>query len=388
MIIRGFRIERTLARKSGSIWLPLISIHCFITSARSCHFPSNFVTCQPRTHSCPLAWIWLYGCINFERPFSLHKPYRQTFSKLILLHTFLDQLVYNLFSMEGQQLKSENDFGVSFSLESSEAKKIIAKNSREEKRLEKVRKSLEKQQTAEEKKRLRAQKQTLINFLKLCARGRNSFRKIWFQDQMTASTRMSSQDQLPSSSAVTWEPQTLEAIRNNSARQKERHSRSQKSGFDYSQDESVSIFSFPDMKRILKINEAYFIRRSQSWCSETAQHKVCLPSRLVGKNRMKLGNSTQRNFIREEVQVKSERQGKGRNLCDVLPPVVLPPLYSQKNKTLREKRLATLKRKDQDALWEGLEDCRYIRTYFKKNWVRTAYSFNLLFIRQSCKILH
>ena len=41
--------------------------------------------------------------------------------------------------MEGQQLKSENDFGVSFSLESSEAKKIIAKNSREEKQLEKAR---------------------------------------------------------------------------------------------------------------------------------------------------------------------------------------------------------------------------------------------------------
>ena len=166
--------------------------------------------------------------------------------------------------MKGQQLKSENDFGVSFSLESSEAKKIIAKNSREEKRLEKVRKSLEKQQTAEEKKRLRAQKQTLINFLKLCARARNSSRKIWFQDQMTASTGMSSQDQLSSRSAVTWEPQTLEAIRNNSARQKERHSQSQKSGFDYSQDESVSFFSFPDMKRILKINEANFIRRSQS----------------------------------------------------------------------------------------------------------------------------
>ena len=305
--------------------------------------------------------------MNFVRPFSLHKPYRQTFSKFILLHTCLDQLVYNLFSMEGQQLKSENDFGVSFSLESSEAKKIIAKNSREEKRLEKVRKSLEKQQTAEEKKRLRAQKQTLINFLKLCARGRNSSRKIWFQDQMTASTGMSSQDQLSSRSAVTWEPQTLEAIRNNSARQKERHSRSQKSGFDYSQDESVSFFSFPDMKRILKINEAYFIRRSQSWCSETAQHKVCLPSKLVGKNGMKLGNSTQRNFIREEVRVKSERKGKERNLCDVLPAVVLPPLYSQKNKTLREKRLATLKRKDQEALWEGLEDCRYIRTYFKEN---------------------
>ena len=265
--------------------------------------------------------------------------------------------------MEGQQLKSENDFGVSFSLESSEAKKIIAKNSREEKRLEKVRKSLEKQQTAEEKKRLRAQKQTLINFLKLCARGINSSRKIWFQDQMTASTGMSSQDQLSSRSAVTWEPQNLKAIRNNSAR----HSRSQKSGFDYSQDESVSFFSFPDMKRILAINEEYFIRRSQSWCSETAQHKVCLPSKLVGKNGMKLGNSTQRNFIREEVQVKSERKGKERNLCDVLPPVVLPPLYSQKNKTLREKRLATLKRKDQEALWEGLEDCRYIRTYFKKN---------------------
>lgn len=268
--------------------------------------------------------------------------------------------------MKGQQLKSENDFGVSFSLESSEAKKIIAKNSREEKQLEKVRKSLEKQQTAEEKKRLKAQKQTLINFLKLCARG-NSFRKIWFQDQMTASTRMSSQDQLSSRSAVTWEPQNLEAIRNNSARHKERHSRSQKSGFDYSQDESVSFFSFPDMKRILAINEEYFIRRSQSWCSETAQHKVCLPSKLVGKNGMKLGNSTQRNFIREEVQVKSERKGKERNLCDVLPAVVLPPLYSQKNNTLREKRLATLKRKDQEALWEGLKDCRYIRTYFKKN---------------------
>lgn len=134
--------------------------------------------------------------------------------------------------MEGQQLKSENDFGVSFSLESSEAKKIIAKNSREEKRLEKVRKSLEKQQTAEEKKRLKAQKQTLINFLKLC--GRNSSRKIWFQDQMTTSTGMSSPDQLSSRSAMTWEPLNLIAMKNNSARHKERKSRSQMAGFDYS----------------------------------------------------------------------------------------------------------------------------------------------------------
>ena len=387
MIIRGFRIERTLARKSGSIWLPLISIQCFIISARSCHFPSNFVTCQPRTQTTQPVHLREYGCMNFERPFSL--PYRQTFSKLILLHPFLDQLVYNLFSMEGQQLKSENDFGVSFSLESSEAKKIIAKNSREEKRLEKVRKSLEKQQRAEEKKRLKAQKQTLINFLKLC--GRNSSRKIWFQDQMTTSTGMSSPDQLSSRSAMTWEPLNLIAMKNNSARHKERKSRSQMAGFDYSPcNESVSFFIFPDMQRILASKE-YFVRRSQSWCSETAvQHKVCLPSRLVGKNRMK-GNSThstQRNFTSgEEVRVKSERQGKERNLCEVLPPVVLPPLYSQKNKTLREKRLATLKREDQDALWEGLEDCRYIRTYFKENWVRTAYSFNLLFIRESCKIL-
>ena len=385
MIIRGFRIERTWLENQAPFDFLWFVYTVSLFPPFSCHFPSNFVTCQPRTQP---AHLREYGCMNFVRPFSLHQPYRQTFSKFVLLHTFLDQLVYNLFSMEGQQLKSENDFGVSFSLESSEAKKIIAKNSREEKQLEKVRKSLEKQQTAEEKKRLRAQKQTLINFLKLCARGRNSSRKNWFQDQITASTRMSSQDQLSSRSAVTWEPQNLEAIRNNSARHKERHSRSQKSAcFDYSQDESVSFFSFSDMKRILVINEEYFIRGSQSWCSETAQYKVCLPSRLVGKNRMKLGNPTQRNFIREEVQVKSERQGKEKNLCDVLPAVVLPPLYSQKNKTLREKRPATLKRKDQDALWEGLEDCRYIRRYFKKNWVRTAYSFNLLFIRESCKIL-
>jgi len=269
--------------------------------------------------------------------------------------------------MEGQQLKSENDFGVSFSLESSEAKKIIAKNSREQKRLEKVHKSLEKQQTAEEKKNLRAQKQTLINFLKLC--GRNSSRKIWFQDQMTTSTGMSSPDQLSSRSAMTWKPLNLIAMKKSSARHKERQSRSQMAGFDYSPcNESVSFFIFPDMQRILASKE-YFLRRSQSWCSEIVQHKVCLPSRLVGKNGMK-GNSThstQRNFIRGEVRVKSERQGKERHLCDVLPPVVLPPLYSQKNKTLREKRLATLKRKDQDALWEGLEDCRYIRTYFKEN---------------------
>ena len=274
--------------------------------------------------------------------------------------------------MEGQQLKSENDFGLSFSLESSEAKKIIAKNSREEKRLDKVRKSLEKQQTAEEKKRLKAQKQTLINFLKLC--GRNSSGKIWFQDQRTTSTGMStSRDQFSSRSEITWEPLNLIAMKNNSHRHKVGHSRSQMAGFDYSPcNESVSFFIFPDMQRILASKE-YFVRRSQSWCSETAvQHKVCLLSRLVGKNGMK-GNSThrtQRNFIRGEVRVKSERQGKERNLCDVLPPVVLPPLYSQKNKTLGEKRLATLKRKDQDqqdALWDGLEDCRYIRTCFKKN---------------------
>ena len=277
--------------------------------------------------------------------------------------------------MEGHTIKpkSENDFGIAFTLESSEARKICTLNSREEKRLEKVRKSLEKQRKAEEKRLLKAQKEAVSNYFD--SRRRNSTGKIDVRDRLTTNTvsqvwMTSPQDQVSLRSG-NWGPQNL-ITKKNSSKHKGKHTR--KVGFDYSHTASNSFSVFPDMQRILA-SEGTFVQRSRSWSSEASRPKFCFLTNKVRNDEIKEKQpnySAQRSFIHEnspEVDENLEKR-KETPLSEVLPPVVLPPLHSQKNKTLTEKRLVTLKKKDQlgkEELWNGLEDCRYIRTHYFKN---------------------
>lgn len=274
--------------------------------------------------------------------------------------------------MEGHRakLQSENDFDVSpFCMESSEARRLFTLNSREEKRLEKVRKNLEKQRAAEEKRFVKAQKDALVHFVD--SRKRNSKAKVGIYEETKNNVWQpwtASQEQLLFSSSGNWDPQNTGAGKNYQRIGKH----SQKVGIDYSPYVASNSFSvLPDMQRILA-SEGNFIQRSRSWSNQGKPNFRFLNK--VGRDKVtgkQANDSAQRSLIQENYTeaTGSEIKRKEASLSDVLPPVVLPPLHSQKNKTLKEiTRRGTLKKNNQvkkEELWDGLEDCRYIRPYLK-----------------------
>lgn len=277
--------------------------------------------------------------------------------------------------MEGhmEKIKSENDFdSKSFIVESSEARRIFAMNSREEKRLEKVRKNLEKQRAIEEKRLLKDQKDAVIRFF----RKRNSGAKVGAFNKLTTGSvsqpRMASQEQLSSRSG-NWDaqvdPKNLRADKN--YQHNGMHCRRADIGYNHIASNSFSVF--PDVQNILA-SEGNLAQRSRSWSNQERanlrfSHKVGNDS-IKGK-KPKGSAQPQKSLIHKNFteEFESETKRKETSLSDVLPPVILPPLHSQKNKTLKEKRRGSLRKKEQvkkEELWDGLEDCRYIRTYLKK----------------------
>ena len=283
--------------------------------------------------------------------------------------------------MEGKRakVKSENDFDIkSLIVESSEARKILALNTREEKRLEKEREILEKQRAAEEKRLLKARKDVIIHFFN--SRKRITAVKAGVHEKLPVSIfpqpwMFSSKRLLPLLSRTEkskWEPQNVTSQIKNSPEGKENHYRNTSSGYSLTSCNSISIL--PDMQRILE-NERNLVQRSQSWSSESRTRYFRFLSEVASdmasekqpphstEETLYLDNSTRGNG--------SETKRKETCLCDILPPFVLPPLmYSQKHETLggRERvRRPNFKKWDhvKNEVWEDLEHCRYIRSYLK-----------------------
>ena len=79
----------------------------------------------------------------------------------------------------------------------------------------------------------------------------------------------------------------------------------------------------------------------------------------------RLNSPAQKNFIHEN---SCENKGNEKPaFSEVLPSIRLPPLHSQKEKPIKEKRHTTLamtsEKVSKENLWNGLENCRYLRTY-------------------------
>ena len=258
---------------------------------------------------------------------------------------------------------------ISLSLESSKARRIFTLNTHEEKRLEKVRWSLEKQRMAETKRFLKAQKDTIVHHF--ASRKIHSAGKVDIHDRAlkmsSAWMTSKSQEQLSSSSGQ-LDPQCLIPEKNNF---KCKGKYSQKVGIDCSNTASVSYSVLPHMRRIL-VSEENLIQWCRSWSSRARTNFLFLRNEVDNdKVITKQSNSpTQETFIHKNSteEVASEREGKERSLSEILPPVSLPPLHSQKEKTMKEQhRMVFTARKKvrNENLWDGLEDCRYIRTYVK-----------------------
>ena len=263
--------------------------------------------------------------------------------------------------------KSENDFdNKSFIVESSEARRIFALNSREEKRLQRERKKLEKQRATEEKRLVKAQKDAVIHFLN--SRKRISAVKVGVYRELTSNAVsqpcMSSPEVLSSSSGKRDSHSVM--AENYKGKQ------SRKVGSVHNHIASNSVSVFPDVQRILA-SEANLIQRSRSWSDQwrprnSRSQKESERDKVTVKRTQHLAQQslTHENSTGE---VKSKTERKETSLCDVLPPVVLPPLHSQKTKPLGKKPLRSLNKWAQiekEELWNGLENCRYLRTYSKK----------------------
>lgn len=254
------------------------------------------------------------------------------------------------------------------SLDSSKARRIFTLNTHEEKRLEKVRWNLEKQRMAETKRFLKAKKDIIIHHF--------GFRKVHSAGQVGVHNRLLtmnsactiSQELLPSRSGY-LDPQWFIPEKSNS--KSKGKCTSQKVGTDCSDTTSVSFNVLPHTRRIL-VSEGNLdlMQRCRSWSSRARPNFRCLGNKVDNdKVITKRSNSpAQKNFIHENYSDATENKGKEKCLSEVLPPVSLPPLHLQKEKTVKDKRCATLtvtEKVRNEKLWDGLEDCRYLRTYEK-----------------------
>lgn len=266
--------------------------------------------------------------------------------------------------MERHTVKSSAEsFYIPFSLDNSEAKRICTLNAREEKRLEKVRKNLEKQRIAETKRLLKAQKD-ITNHLFASRKvvSLHSAGKVNVLHRMNPAWTGTSQELLSSLRSGHLDPQCLIPEKSNS---ESKGKYSQKVGIDYSNMASVSYSVLPRMRRIMA-SEGNFIQRCRSWSSRARPNLRFLGNKVSDEKVItKHSNSpAQRSFIHENSTDAVVSETKERSLSEVLPPVILPPLHSQKEKTLKGKRHVAFQMKNEE-LWDGLEDCRYIRTYIK-----------------------
>ena len=256
--------------------------------------------------------------------------------------------------MECHMVKSSPvNTDIPLSLDSSKARRIFTLNTHEEKRLEKVHWNLEKQRMAETKKFLKAKKDIIIRHFGF--RKVNSAGQVSVHDRLLAMSSYwkTSQELLPLRSGY-LDLQWFIPAKNNC--------KSKETCIDGSATVSFSVPS--RMRRILasegKLSLDLMQLCQSGWSSSARPNFRCL------ENKVDSAEEAQKNLIHQN---SCENEGKGKPLSEVLPPIRLPPLHSQKKKMIKEKRHTTLiAMTDEDRkekLWNGLEDCRYLRTYKK-----------------------
>lgn len=270
--------------------------------------------------------------------------------------------------MECHMVKSSAvNTDIPFSLDSPKARRIFTLNTHEEKRLEKVRWNLEKQRMAETKKFLKAKKDIIIHHFRI--RKVHSSGQVGIHDRLLTmnSGWKTSQELLPFRSGY-LDLQWFIPAKNNS-KNKETYI-SQHAGTYCSDTATVSFSGLPHMRRILVSEENLsldLMQRCRGGSSSARPKFRCLKNKEDrDKVITKRSNSpAQKNFIYEN---SYENKTKEKPLSEVLPPIRLPPLHSQKENKIKEKRDTTLAMTDRvrkEKLWNGLEDCRYLRTYKK-----------------------
>lgn len=125
-----------------------------------------------------------------------------------------------------------------------------------------------------------------------------------------------------------------------------------------------------ERKKFLKARKDVIIHqfgfRKEVWSSSATPIFCCVENKEDSdKVITKRSNSpAQKNFIPEN---SFENKGNEKPLSEVLPPIRLPPLHSQKEKPIKEKRHSTLamspEKLSKENPWNGLVNCRYLRTY-------------------------
>ena len=278
------------------------------------------------------------------------------------------------------RLKPENDFDDKlFSLDDCEAKRIFALNIREERRLESERMNLEKLRAAEKKRLEKAQKDVVSQFIK--SRKRSYTVKVRSYKNSTANSVLQ---------PWTFSQKTFSVRSENCSTQKNtnlsKRNRFQKGSSDHSPHASqattlTSSFSAQDVAEKNMSSEEErppFCDIDRRWTlSKTRTKYFGFPHNIVSismtERHPKRFTTNQDNFInKNSTEVAEERAELRKATCsfDIVPPAVLPSLYSKtEDSTNKEKLHGTLTRRNhnpKNGLWDGLENCRYIRAYTMK----------------------
>ena len=252
-----------------------------------------------------------------------------------------------------------------------DARKLLTMNAHEQKQLEKIRKSLDKERAAEEARLLRAQRDAIAHLYE--SQGIRG-------DLIMHGTR------------------TVTGSKNNPLTKPEKLCRSNVDRFEVpcfvgesvsetggktanARKTSLEIPSgsqkfLPELNlHNIMASTGSSVQRSHSWSTRTRPDLRLLKNTNNNdhwkKKYRENSEKKQQCFLHENFKdgVKGENHRRERSLSEILPPAILPPLYSQKVRGIGEKYRQVNRTRTQrsEEVWDNLEDCRYIRTPRKRN---------------------
>ena len=252
-----------------------------------------------------------------------------------------------------------------------DARRLLAVNAGEQKRLEKFQRHIDNKRRERERMLIRAQKNAILKYCESSGKGFEEFSYVEKNKKAKGhdcSRAVVSSDVLKSHETMATETET-KAIKTKQGQNRKisLHKMSSK-GFCLPELELKSIFSLKDRP----------FNRTRSWSSPPGKLEVNNGS--TGKERgvsfLQVNQREQDHYKRKMTfeenceNANKEQKKTEKPLSDILPPLVLPPLHLQRrlslqeqNKSLYWKSNSMNEEKSLKKQYEELSDCRYLRNY-------------------------
>lgn len=255
-----------------------------------------------------------------------------------------------------------------------DARRLLAVNAGEQKRLEKLQRHIDKKRREKERMLTRAQREAVVKFYENAGKELNEFLFVEKIYKREGQHRLKG----VASSEVDFKGHEMNSTDNTIL--KEANEKRKRKQQKLSMQENDSNTFLPGLElTVLSLKAGPFQRtRSRSWSSpsegrghEEKKHHV----KEEEQNLQQKQNEESKDNSLEEEEVNSSKERPEKPLSAILPPLVLPPLHLHRRPSLQEhnknfykggRDITLNNKKTLKEHYDELSECRYLRVYQRK----------------------